>query len=148
MGATQQILGYCVISVKIMCDEVFFLCCHIYPSFSRKRIVSLYFGRNVRTRLGAAICDMSGPPVFHTNTEESRLVACPRTQQANFPACSSQPPLNADRQAGKLCIPFFKGFWYDSTRGLNSKSTDCEADALTTTLLCRWPSFLCQRFGS
>ena len=58
---------------------------------------------------------------------------CPRTQQANLPACSPQPPLNAERQAGKLQIPFFKVFWYDSTRGMKPRSTDCEADALTTT---------------
>ena len=58
---------------------------------------------------------------------------CPRTQQANLPACSPQPPINAERQAGKLQIPFFKVFWYDSTRRMNPRSTDCEADALTTT---------------
>ena len=58
---------------------------------------------------------------------------CPRTQQANLPACSLQPPINAERQAGKLWIPFFKVFWDDSTRGMNPRSTDCEADALTTT---------------
>ena len=58
---------------------------------------------------------------------------CPRTQQANLPACSPQPPINAERQAGKLEIPFFKVFWYDSTRGMNSRSIDCEADALTIT---------------
>ena len=58
---------------------------------------------------------------------------CPRTQQANLPACSPQPPLNAKRQAGKLRMPFFKVIWYDSTRGMNPTSTDCEADALTTT---------------
>ena len=28
---------------------------------------------------------------------------------------------------------FLKVFWYDSTRGMNPRSTDCEADALTTT---------------
>ena len=37
---------------------------------------------------------------------------CPRTQQANLSACSPQPPINAERQAGKLWIPFFKVFWY------------------------------------
>ena len=58
---------------------------------------------------------------------------CPRIQQANLPACSPQPPINAERQAGKLRIPFFKVFWYDSTRGMNPWSTDYEADALTTT---------------
>ena len=39
----------------------------------------------------------------------------------------------AKRQAGKLSIPFFKVFWYDSTKGMYPKSTDCKADALTTT---------------
>ena len=58
---------------------------------------------------------------------------CPRTQQANLPACSPQSPINAERQAGKLWIPFFKVFWYDSTREMNPRSADCEADALTTT---------------
>ena len=38
---------------------------HIYPPFTRKRIVSLYFGRDVCTRLGVAIFEVSGPPVFH-----------------------------------------------------------------------------------
>ena len=28
---------------------------------------------------------------------------------------------------------FFKVFWFDSTREMNPRSTDCEADALTTT---------------
>ena len=31
------------------------LFCHTYPPFTRKRIVSLYLGRDVRTRLGVAI---------------------------------------------------------------------------------------------
>ena len=43
----------------------FFFICHIYPPFTRKRIVSLYFGRDVRTRLGVATSEGSGPPVFH-----------------------------------------------------------------------------------
>ena len=33
----------------------FFVFVHIYPPLTRKRIVSLYFGRDVRTRLGVAI---------------------------------------------------------------------------------------------
>ena len=73
-----------------------------------------------------------GPPVFHIKAGASRLVPCPRTQQANLPACSPQPSRNAERQAGKLRMPFFKVFWYDSTRGMNPWSTDCEAGALTT----------------
>ena len=58
---------------------VLFFYCHIYSPFTRKRIVSLYFRQNVRTRLGVAICDMSWPPVFHIKAEASRLVPCPRT---------------------------------------------------------------------
>ena len=45
---------------------------HIYPPFTRKRIVSLYFGRDVRTRLGVAISEVSGPPVFHIKAGASR----------------------------------------------------------------------------
>ena len=43
----------------------FFCIVHIYPPFTRKQIVLLYFGREVRTRLGVAISEMSGAPVFH-----------------------------------------------------------------------------------
>ena len=66
---------------------------------------------------------------------------CPRTQQANLPACSPQPPLNAERQTGKQRMPFFKVFWYESTRGMNLRSTECEVDALTTTPSRRIVSF-------
>ena len=44
----------------------------------------------------------TGPPVFHIKVGASRSVSCPRTQHANLPACSQQPQLNAERQAGKL----------------------------------------------
>ena len=52
----------------------FFFVCHIYPPFTRKRIVSLYFGREVRTRLGVAFFKIYGPPVFHINV--GRPVKC------------------------------------------------------------------------
>ena len=45
---------------------------YIYPPFTRKRIVLLYFGREVRTRLGVAISEMYGPPVFHIKAGASR----------------------------------------------------------------------------
>ena len=45
----------------------------------------------------------------------------------------STTSLNAEHQTGKLQIPFLKVFWYDSTREINPRSTDCKADALTTT---------------
>ena len=43
----------------------FFFICHIYPSFMREQIVLLYFKREVRTRLRAAISKVFKPPVFH-----------------------------------------------------------------------------------
>ena len=46
-------------------DFLFYFICHIYSSVTRERIVSLYFGRDVRTRLGVAISEVSGPLVFH-----------------------------------------------------------------------------------
>ena len=49
-----------------------FVFVHIYPPFTRKRIVSLYFGRDVRTRLGVAIFGVSGPSVLHIKTEATR----------------------------------------------------------------------------
>ena len=112
-----------------------FICfiCHIYPPFTRKRIVSLYFGREVRTRLGVAFFEVYGPPVFHIKV--GRPVKC-LAQGHNKQTCQlvlHNLPINAERQAGKLRMPFFKVFWYDSTRGMNPRSTDCEADALTTT---------------
>ena len=85
---------------------------HAYPPFTKKRIVLLYFGRDSRTRLGVAIFEGSGPPVFHIKVWASRQVASQRTQQAHLPGCSPQPILNAESQAGKLWIPFFKVFWY------------------------------------
>ena len=111
----------------------FFFYSPYLPPFTRKRIVSLYFGRDVCTRLGVAISEVSGPPVFHIKAGTSRFVSCRRTQQANLLACSPQPSLNAKRQAGMLQITFFKVFWYYSTRGLNPWSTDYVADALTNT---------------
>ena len=50
---------------------VFFIY-HIYPSLTRKRIASQYFGRDVLTRLGVGISEVSGPPVFHIKARTSR----------------------------------------------------------------------------
>ena len=123
-----------------MKETVFYFVWHIYPPFTRNQIVSLYFGRDVRTRLGLTICDVPGPPVFHIKAETFRLVPCPRTQ-AKLPAYSPQPPPNAERQARKLWIPFFKILWYDLTWAMNPRATDCEADALTTTPVCLYRRF-------
>ena len=55
-------------------EEIFFFIYHIYPPFTRKQIVLLCFGRYVRTRLGVAISEVSGPPVSHTKV--GRPVKC------------------------------------------------------------------------
>ena len=46
------------------------------------------------------------------------LSALPK-DTTSLPTCSLQPSIIAERQAGKLWIPFFKVFWYDLTRGMN-----------------------------
>ena len=54
---------------------LFYFCLFYLPYLStiyKKRIVSLCFGRNVRTRLGDAIFEMSGPPLFHIKVGASR----------------------------------------------------------------------------
>ena len=58
--------------------------CHIYPPFTRMRIVSLYFGREVRTRLGVAFFEVYGPPVFHIKV--GRPVKC-LAQEHNKRTC-------------------------------------------------------------
>ena len=73
--AIDKFLGAIEIDVtNCAVDFLFYFCfiCHIYPPFTRKRIVSLYFGREVRTRLGVAFFEVSGPPVFHIKAEASR----------------------------------------------------------------------------
>ena len=47
------------LTLTVLLQQNVFFCffcfiCHFYPPFTRKRIVSLYFGREVRTRLGVA----------------------------------------------------------------------------------------------
>ena len=81
-------------------------------SSTRKRIVLLYFGRDVRTH---TISEVSVPPIVLIKMRAFRKVPCPRIQQANLPAYSPQPPVNAEPQAEKLWMPFFKVF-VDSTR--------------------------------
>ena len=54
-------LDGCVSSGNMVVSRTFLYCIvHIYPPFTRKRIVSLHFGRDVCTRLGVAISEMFG----------------------------------------------------------------------------------------
>ena len=53
-GPTEKEKVASVPQRKQLASMLFLFICHIYPPFTRKRIVSLYFGREVRTRLGVA----------------------------------------------------------------------------------------------
>ena len=57
---------------QIIAKEQFFFICHIYPPFMRKLIVSLFFGRYLRTRLRVVISEESDPPVFHIKARAFR----------------------------------------------------------------------------
>ena len=43
---------------KVVLENICFLIVHVYPLFTRKRNVSLSFGRDDRTRLGVAISEV------------------------------------------------------------------------------------------
>ena len=47
---------------------------YIYPPFMSKQIVWLCFGCCIHTRLGVAISEVSGPPVFHIKMGLSALL--------------------------------------------------------------------------
>ena len=53
--------------LRIVYFFIFLVFCiiDVCPPLTGKRIVSLYFGRDVRTRLGVAISEVSELPVFH-----------------------------------------------------------------------------------
>ena len=52
--------------VKQFCFDFYFVLFYLpYLSSTRKRIVLLYFGQEVRTRLGVAFFEVYEPPVFH-----------------------------------------------------------------------------------
>ena len=68
-GVTETRYARSISSFVLFC-----FICHIYPPLTRKRIVLLYFGREVRTRLGVAFFEVYGPPVFHIKV--GRPVKC------------------------------------------------------------------------
>ena len=61
------------------------------------------------------------------------LSALPKDTTSELAGLFSTTFLKCRAPSRKLRMPFFKVFWYDSTRGMNPRSKDCEAGALTTT---------------
>ena len=55
---------------------------------------------------------LAPPSACHIKTETSRSVSCPRTQQANLPACSPRYPylLSAKLKSSEYSTIFFKCF--------------------------------------
>ena len=64
-------------------------------------------------------------------------MSCPRTHLASLPACYSHYPYVLSTKQVSCEYHFFKVFWYDLTWEMNPRSTDCEADAVTT-IPSRW----------
>ena len=60
------------ITVNVRLIAFFIIIVRAYPPFTRKRIVSLTFERDVCTRLEVTISEVCGPPVFHIKVGASR----------------------------------------------------------------------------
>ena len=60
------------VQFNLFCSEILYCIVYVYPPFTKKRIVLLYFGRDVRTCLGVAIFEVSMAPVFHIKMGASR----------------------------------------------------------------------------
>ena len=74
-----------VLRFDIVTLFVFFFLYWIHFPFTRKRIISLYFGRYVRTRLGVAISEVSGPSVFYIKVGVSRGLVLPKDTTSTLP---------------------------------------------------------------
>ena len=122
-------------ALKLMFFFCFVFCfiCHIYPPFTRKRSVLLYFGREVRTRLGVTFFKVYGPPVCHIKVGRPDKCLAQGHNKRTCRLVLHNLLLMPSAKQGSCGCHFFKVFWYYSTRGMNPRSTDCEADALTTT---------------
>ena len=88
----------------------YILICQIYPPFTRKRIVSLCFGRYVRPRFGVAIFELSKPPVFHIRVRRPvKCLAQERNKRTCRLALHNLPYIPSARQ-GSCGYHFLKSF--------------------------------------
>ena len=105
--------------------SLFYLCVWAHARFA---CLSSYWAITTGKLLGPTTC------LPHENGDMP-LSALPKDTTSNLAGLFSTLSPCAKCQAGKRWIPFFKVVWYYSTWGMNPRSTDCEADALTTTPL-------------
>ena len=61
------------------------------------------------------------------------LSALPKDTTSELAGLFSTTSPKCRTPSREVADTIFKVFWYDSTRGMNPRSTDCEADAITTT---------------
>ena len=118
---------------KVSSEFFYFFIYHIYPPFTRKRIVSLCFGR-----LSALAWELLFPRCegHLSSTERGRRPVRCLAQEHNTRTCRlvlhSLPKMPSAKQ-GSYRYHFLKVFWYGSTRGMHPRCT-CEADALNMLL--------------
>ena len=63
---------------RLLIIIVIFVVVYVCLPLTRKQIVSLSFKQDVRTRLGVAISEVSGPPLFHRCLGGVPLSALPK----------------------------------------------------------------------
>ena len=117
------------------------LYCSYYSPFKRKRTYRIF--RTVRPHsLGGCHLRVVWATCFPRKDGGVQSGELPKDITSELVGLSSitspkcRPP---SREAVNI---IFKVFWYDLTRGMNPKSTDCEADALTTKPSCQFILFL------
>ena len=91
------------------------------------------FGRYVRTRLEVAFSEVSEAPVFQIKVGSPvKCLAQGHKKRTCWFVLHNLPQMPSAKP-GSYSLSFSKVCWYDSTKRMNSKSTDCEADAQTNT---------------
>ena len=107
----------------------FFFICHIYPPFMRKRCIAMFWTVSPHS-LGSCHFRVTCLPHKGGGVPLSALPKDTTSELAGLFSTISHKCRAPSREAVDT---IFKVFSYDSTRGMNPRSTDCEAKALTTT---------------
>ena len=107
----------------------FFLICYIYPPFTRNRCILMFWSVSPHS-LGSCHFRVTCLPHKGRGVPLSSLPKDTTSELAGLFSTTSHKCRSPSREA---IDNIFKVFWYNSTRGMNSRSTDCKADALTTT---------------
>ena len=63
-----------ILQMRWLCHCFLYCIVHVHAPFTRKRIISPNFGRDVGARLGVAIFEISGPPAIFEISERPNLI--------------------------------------------------------------------------